>query len=116
MTNSYSAAGEVINVSPLGSDIESAKTATLVKTDDLQIIRLILKSGKSLPNHTAPGILIIQCLEGRVRFECMGKTHELTPGQLLHLPPVEPHAVECLETAALLLTIIPTPALHMPNQ
>ena len=110
MADSHSEAGELINVCPLGSQLESKKTTTLVKTDHLQIIRLILKSGKSLPNHSAPGILIIQCLEGRVIFKCLGKTHELSPGQLLHLPPAEPHAVECLETASLLLTIFPIPA------
>ncbi|MDF1743000.1 MAG: cupin domain-containing protein [Gimesia sp.] len=110
MADSYSEAGELINVSPLGSQLESMKTTTLVKTDHLQIIRLIMQAGKSLPNHSAPGILIIQCLEGRVIFQCLGKTHELSPGHMLHLPPAESHAVECLETASLLLTIFNTPA------
>lgn len=110
MADSHSGAGELINVCPLGSQLESAKTTTLVKTDHLKIIRLIMKSGSSLPNHSAPGILTIQCLEGRVLFTCLGKTHELGPGQLLHLPPAETHAVECLESASLLLTIFPIPA------
>lgn len=110
MADSHSNAGELIDVSCLGSDLESTKTTTLVKTDQLQIIRLIMKKGASLPNHSAPGVLVIQCLEGRLLFKCLGKTHELNPGNLLHLPPAEPHAVECLETAALLLTIFSTPA------
>tara|TARA_R110002111_G_C6004047_1_gene373556 strand:- start:207 stop:629 length:423 start_codon:yes stop_codon:yes gene_type:complete len=114
MTLSHLKAGEVICVGPLGSDLESTKTATLVKTEDLQIIRLVIQAGKSLPNHTAPGVLVVQCLEGRVVFKWLGKTHELTPGQLLHLPHAEPHAVECLETAALLLTIIPTHSQNAP--
>lgn len=114
MTLSHLKAGEVICVGPLGSDLESTQTATLVKTEDLQIVRLIIKAGKSLPNHTAPGILIVQCLEGRVIFKCLEKTHELTSGDLLHLPNAEPHAVECLETAALLLTIIPTHSKNAP--
>lgn len=102
----HAKAGEVVSVEPLGSELESTKTTTLVKTDQLEMIRLIMKSGKSLPNHTAPGILIVQCLEGRVLFKCLGETHELTSGQLLHLPHAEPHAVDCLESAALLLTIL----------
>lgn len=114
MALSHTKAGEVVNIGPLGSELESTKTATLVKTEDLEIIRLILKAGKSLPNHSATGILVVQCLEGRVVFKCLGKTHELTPGDLLHLPSEEPHAVECLETAALLLTVIPTHAPHAP--
>lgn len=109
MALSHARAGEVVSVEPLGSELESTKTTTLVKTDHLEIIRLILKSGKSLPNHIAPGILIVQCLEGRVLFQCLGETHELTPGQFLHLPHAEPHAVESLESTALLLTIVRTP-------
>ncbi|WP_339731600.1 cupin domain-containing protein [uncultured Gimesia sp.] len=112
MTQSYIKAGELIDVSPLGSELESTKTATLVKTDDLEIIRLILKAGKSLPNHTAPGILTVHCLEGRVQFKCLNQTHELTAGKLIHLPDAEPHAVECLESAALLLTIVRS---HTPS-
>ena len=44
MADSYSEAGELINVCPLGSQLESMKTTTLVKTDHLQIIRLIMDS------------------------------------------------------------------------
>ena len=106
MTLSHAKAGEVVDVSPLGADLESAKTTTLVKTEEFQVIRLVLKTGKSLPEHTAPGIITIQCLEGRVKFNCLGESHELTAGNLLHLPHAEPHAVECLEPASLLLTII----------
>ncbi|QDV52828.1 cupin domain-containing protein [Gimesia fumaroli] len=120
MTQSYTEAGEVIDLGPLGDALESTKTTTLVKTDDLEIIRLILKAGKSLPNHTAKGILTVQCLEGRVSFKALGKEHELTAGQLLHLPDTEPHAVECLESAALLLTIVrshnPTPPLNQIDE
>lgn len=102
----HAKAGEVVSIEPLGPQLESTKTMTLVKTDQLEIIRLIMKAGKLLPDHTAPGILIVQCLEGRVLFKCLGETRELTSGQFLHLPQAEPHAVECLESAALLLTIV----------
>lgn len=112
MTQSYAKAGEVVSLGPLGADLESTKTGMLVKTDALEIVRLIMKAGKSLPNHTAHGILIVQCLEGRVRFKCFDETHELTAGKLLHLPDAEPHAVECLESAALLLTIVRS---HTPS-
>jgi len=110
MALSHAKAGEVVDVTPLGADLESTKTTTLVKTNELEIIRLVMKSGKKLPQHTAPGILIIQCLEGRVRFDCLGESHELTAGQLLHLPQSESHAVECLEPASLLLTILSDPS------
>lgn len=114
MALTHAKEGEVVCLGPLGSELESIKTAALVKNDHLEIIRLIMKSGKSIPNHTAPGILIVQCLEGRVLFKCLGETRELTSGQLLHLPHAEPHALECLESAAVLLTIIRTHPKYPP--
>lgn len=114
MTLSHTKAGEVVDIGPLGADLESAKTTTLVKTDELQIIRLVLQAGRSLPNHSAAGILTVQCLEGRVQFTCLGETHELSAGHLLHLPHAEPHSVECVESASLLLTIITDPSGKRP--
>ncbi|HAW31359.1 MAG TPA: cupin [Planctomycetaceae bacterium] len=108
MSPSHAKAGEVLTVAPLGSALESTKTTTLVKTDDLEIIRLIIKAGNSLPSHSAPGALTVQCLEGHVRFKCMGEDHDLKAGQLIYLPHAETHAVECVESAALLLTIVPS--------
>lgn len=106
MTNSYANAGEVIDISTPEGDLETAKTKTLVKTDDLEIVRLMIKAGQSLPRHSASGILSVQCLAGCVQFTALGSTQELTAGKLIHLPSQEPHSVECVETAALLLTII----------
>ncbi|WP_417384892.1 cupin domain-containing protein [Gimesia sp.] len=108
MSPSHAKAGEVLTVCPLGSDLESTKTTTLVKTEDLEIVRLIIKSGNSLPSHSASGVLTVQCLEGYVRFKCMGEDHDLKAGQLIYLPHAETHSVECIESAALLLTIVPT--------
>lgn len=98
--------GEVVDIRPLGSTLDSLQTTTLVKTDCLEIIRLVLPTGKEIPKHTAPGQIIVQCLEGRIGFTCLGKTHELQSGQFLYLPVKEPHSVKSIESGSLLLTII----------
>lgn len=102
--------GEIICVRPAaettGGDKAGSKTSTLAKHEPLQIIRLVLEAGKEIPTHQAPGYLVVQCLEGRVEFTALGKTNQLVPGQLLYLPPHEPHAVRCLEAASLLLTLM----------
>ena len=38
----------------------------LFKTEELEVIRLVLAAGKSLPPHKVPGEITIQCLEGRI--------------------------------------------------
>jgi quercetin dioxygenase-like cupin family protein len=99
--------GDVIDIRPLGDQLGSARTTTLVKTDTLEIIRLVLPAGKVIDEHTAPGVLTVQCLEGQVRFGVEGQPRELSQGDLLYLKPGQPHDVEAVEESSLLLTLIP---------
>jgi quercetin dioxygenase-like cupin family protein len=97
---------EVINVSPFGSGLAAAKTTALIKTNHMEVIRLVLPAGKELSEHKAPGDILMQCLEGRVAFTSLGKTVELGPGQLVFLPAAEPHSVRAIEDTSFLLTIL----------
>ena len=93
---------------PLGTALCSTKTTTLVKTTDLELIRLVLPAGKEIPTHKAPGEITVQCLEGRVAFTAEGKTQELTAGQLLYLTAGEPHALKAIEDSSMLVTLLLT--------
>ena len=64
----HAKSGEVIDIRPLGSALAQARTTTLVKTKTLEIIRLVIPSGKEIPEHQAHGEITVQCLEGRVAF------------------------------------------------
>ena len=90
----------------LGPALGNATTTTLVKTNDLELIRLVLPAGKEIPTHKAPGEITVQCLEGRVAFTVDGKGLELTAGQLLCLGAGEPHAVRGIEDSSLLVTLL----------
>jgi quercetin dioxygenase-like cupin family protein len=98
--------GEVMDIRPLGPALATTKTSTLVKTDRIEIIRLVLAAGKVLTEHQARGEISLQCLEGKIAFTALGQTRELTAGQLLYLQAGEPHSVQCLEDASCLLTIL----------
>ena len=98
--------GEVIDVRPLGAGLATAKTSTLLKTEMVEIIRLVMVTGKVLAEHKAPGEITVHCLEGKIAFTALGQAHELTAGQLWYLPAGEPHSVQCLEDASFLLTIL----------
>ena len=101
--------GEVIDVRPLGSALATAKTATLIKTGRVEVVRLVMTAGKEIAGHKAPGEITVQCLEGKIAFTALGRTHELTAGQLLYLGAGEPHSVRCVEDASFLLTILLSP-------
>ena len=105
MSIHHAAANEIITLT-LGSALIGSKTATLVKTTALEIIRLILPAGKVIPRHQAHGEITVQCLEGRVAFTADNKTRELTVGQLLYLNAGEPHALTAIEDSSLLVTLL----------
>ena len=98
--------GEVVDVRPFGSALADSKTSTLFKTEDIEVVRIVMSAGKEISEHEAPGEIIVQCLEGRIAFTTMGKAKELAAGQLLHLAAEEPHSVKCFEDASFLLTIL----------
>ena len=98
--------GEVVDVRPLGSALASAQTKTLVRAEQVEVIRLVVPAGKEIEEHKAKGEIVVQCLEGRVAFTAFGKTQQLEAGTLLYLPTGEPHTVKGVEDASLLLTIL----------
>jgi quercetin dioxygenase-like cupin family protein len=98
--------GERVDVRPLGSALASAQTKTLIRAEQVEVIRLVIPAGKQIDEHKAKGEIIVQCLEGKVAFTAFGKTPNLEAGQLLYMPTGEPHSVKGIEDASLLLTIL----------
>ena len=97
--------GEVINVRPLGSALADTKTTALVKSENLEVIRLVIPRGKEIPTHKTRGEVTVHCLEGRIAFTTGDVTHELEAGQLIYVQGEQPHSVLGIEDASLLVTI-----------
>lgn len=97
--------GEVIDIGPLGASVRESITTTLIKTDRLEVIRLILPAGKEIQPHKARGEITVQCLEGRIEFAISDRKAQLTAGQMLYLPAGVEHGVKGVDDASVLLTI-----------
>jgi quercetin dioxygenase-like cupin family protein len=97
--------GQGVDVRPLGDRVKDSITTTLVKTDDLEVIRLVVPSGKEIPEHKARGAITVHCLEGAVEFRSHGQSRQLPAGHLLYLEAGEAHAVKGVEDSSLLLTL-----------
>jgi quercetin dioxygenase-like cupin family protein len=103
--------GEPIDVRPLGSSLVSAGTRTLFRSPTLELVRLVVRAGQQIPERKTRGEIIVHCLEGRVACTALGKTLTLDAGSLLDLPADEPHTLQGIEDASLLLSIIaPNPS------
>ena len=98
--------GDVIDVRPLNAKLRESKTHTLLKTDDMEVIRLVMPAGKIIPEHKALGEITVQCLEGKIRFGCEGSQQILCAGEMLFLTAAQPHAVEAIEDSSILVTLL----------
>ncbi|MBA3847408.1 MAG: cupin domain-containing protein [Planctomycetes bacterium] len=99
-------AGEVIDISPFGSALPGTATAILVKTETLEVIRLVVLAGRQVAEHRAKGVITVQCLEGSVQFTVGDEPRRLDAGGLLYLPKGERHALLGIHDASLLVTIM----------
>ena len=106
MAIQHISSGQVVDVLPLGSRLASEKTVALFKSDQLEVIRLVLLAGKSLPPHSVAGEFMIQCIEGRIDVTTDGASNVLGAGQMLYMSARLPHGVVALEDSSALLTIV----------
>jgi quercetin dioxygenase-like cupin family protein len=105
MAISHAAPAQVIDIRPLADAIPKSVTKTLIKTDHLEVIRLVLPAGKEIPSHKVSGEITVQCLEGRIEFTASGQSQELAAGQMLYLSGAEEHSLKGLDDASVLVTI-----------
>lgn len=100
--------GEIANLQTSGCDALDTQSIALFKSAQLEVIRLVLPTGRSMPMHAVAGEITVQCLQGRIAFETAAETQTLLAGQLLYLRGGEPHSLLALEDACVLLTIVLT--------
>ena len=102
----HASAGEVIDIRPLGDKLSETRTSSLLKTENVEALRLALPAGKKIAEHKAPGEITVQCLEGEVTFTAPSGTQTLHAGEMLFLHPGELHAVEAVKDSSVLVTIL----------
>jgi quercetin dioxygenase-like cupin family protein len=106
MAISHARSGEPINVRAFGAALPSEKSVALFKSEQLEVIRLVLLAGKSMPPHKVAGEITIQCIEGRIDVTVGGQSQVLQAGQLLFLAGEVAHGVVALEDASALVTFV----------
>jgi quercetin dioxygenase-like cupin family protein len=102
----HASSAEVIDIRPLGAQLAGAETTTLIKTYDVEVIRMILPAGKEVPSHALPGEVLLQCLEGRVEVRTDEGCSTLEAGQLLYLAGQQAYGLQAVVGSSLLFTIL----------
>jgi quercetin dioxygenase-like cupin family protein len=97
---------DIINVAPLGPNLKEAVSTSLIKTDRLQLLHLVLPAHKDMPEHHVDDECTIHCLEGAVEVVWPGGVRQLTAGNIVVLPGKERHSLRARTDCAVLLTLV----------
>jgi quercetin dioxygenase-like cupin family protein len=81
------------------------RSETLIKTPTLRVVLVTMRAGTELHEHSAPGPITVQPIDGRFAMQVEGEEHAMGPGSLIALDGGIRHAVRALEDGAFLLTI-----------
>lgn len=85
----------------------------LFSGEDVRIMHLALDSDAVLTEHSAPSPIVVQVIEGAVRFDVEGVSHELGVGGMVHVAAAVPHAVTPVAGPARLLIHLLDPVRHV---
>jgi quercetin dioxygenase-like cupin family protein len=97
---------DVINVSPLGDGLVDSFSTSLIKTDGIQLLHLVLPARQDQPDRHVDHECVIHCLEGQVEVVTPGGTRSLGPGKLVVLPAKQRHHLRARTDCAVLMTLL----------
>ena len=79
---------------------------TLVKEGPLRLTVMAIAPGGDLPEHSTPGPVTIQVLEGEVHFQALKVVYALTAGDVLILAAGVAHSATSTAGCVFLLTVV----------
>lgn len=81
------------------------RQAGLIHRGALRLLLFAFEPGGRLPEHRAPGHVVIHCLRGELVVHAEAARHQLASGEALVLDPDVPHSVEAEGKSEMLLTV-----------
>ncbi len=106
MAIQHAVSGQPVGVMPVANALGARQSEAIFKTSELEVMRLVLPKGKTMPAHKVLGDITVQCLEGRIGFSSDGDTRVLVAGEMLYLDGGVPHSLTGIEDASALLHIV----------
>lgn len=79
---------------------------SVLSADGARVVVFAFDKDAELTEHSAPGPIIVQGLEGHVTFTAEGETVELRAGGLIHLAARIPHSVRAVEMSKMALILL----------
>lgn len=105
MSIAHARSGQVVDLQDGAAPDAAQRSHAVFKGAHLEVMRLVLPAGASLPQHSVRGEITVQCLQGVARIGAHGQSQSLRPGQLLYLQAGVPHAVQAEQDCVLMVTV-----------
>lgn len=106
MAIQHAVSGQPVGVMPVANALGARQTVAVFKTDELEVMRVVLPKGKTVPAHKVAGDITVQCLEGSIGFTSNGDTQVLAAGEMLYLAGGVSHSLTGIEDASALVHIV----------
>jgi quercetin dioxygenase-like cupin family protein len=97
---------DVINVAPLGAELQGTVSTSLIKTSRLQLLHLVLAAHQDHPERSVDDECTLHCLEGEVEVVMGSGVRHLRPGNLVVLPAEQKHSLRARTDCAVLMTLL----------
>ncbi|MGE0758572.1 MAG: cupin domain-containing protein [Pirellulaceae bacterium] len=81
-------------------------SGSLLRTDGMEVFRVQLAAKEEHPRYRHGGETLIYCVGGRVAVQLGDCECDLTGGQMLYLPPDEPHELRGTEDSVVLVVSV----------
>lgn len=97
---------DVMNVGPYGEELEGQVSTSLIKTERMQLLHMVLAAHQDVPQHHVDDECTLHCLEGEVEVVTGAGTRKLRAGNVILLPARERHSLRARTRSALLVTLL----------
>lgn len=77
----------------------------LLKTASTKEVRIVMKEGQFMKEHTAPFPIIVELFEGEIDFGVNGIIQKLVKGDMIALEANVPHDLTCISNCIIRLSI-----------
>lgn len=106
MALKHATSGEIVEIAPLGSAIDENRSTAIVRDDCIEVMRLVLRAGRSVSEHRVDGPMTIHCLEGDLEVFAHNEAKRLGPQQLMYLAGNVSHTLHALTDTSVLVTVV----------
>jgi len=102
----HAISGQPICIFPDTADSIKQQSTAIFKTEKLEVMRLMLARGKTMPAHKVAGEITVQCLSGAIDLLVGDQLTVLAAGHMVYLSGGVVHALTATEDACVLVHVL----------